>query len=114
MIVTFDIKPDGSNVIINPASEAFKDGGIVAELAVDEIAFDTLTAYDIAVAELKEKFSDQLVDKTMLIVQNLEDKLMYNITFISKQFNTINIKVDAKTKEVIDIQKRSILDLGKN
>jgi hypothetical protein len=49
--------------------------------------------------------------KEVVILQNLEQGQVWNITFITKQFETLNIKVDAETGDVIEDKLHQIFSM---
>ncbi|MBN2457519.1 hypothetical protein JXB31_00120 [Candidatus Woesearchaeota archaeon] len=109
-VVTFDIS---ERITVNPASEVFKESGIIEELSVDGVVLGTDAADTIARDVMDREYPGQAIDKEIVILQVLSGIAVYNITFITKSFCTINIRVNAKTKEVISHEKRSIMDLRK-
>ena len=38
---------------------------------------------------------------------------MYNFTFITQTFQTLNVKIDSKTGDVIEHKLYSLMDIGK-
>ncbi len=63
----------------------------------------------------KNKYPKELVNKKIIILQNLKKYgNIWNITLITRAFNTINIKIDPSTGEVIDDKISSLLDLWQN
>ncbi|MCK4521009.1 MAG: hypothetical protein KAU20_00415, partial [Nanoarchaeota archaeon] len=39
--------------------------------------------------------------KIIVILQNIESKTLYNITYITQTFNTLNMRVDAGNKKIL-------------
>ena len=48
----------------------------------------------------------------MIILQTINKKETYNITFVTRAFKTLNIKIDADTGETISDQITSIFDFN--
>jgi hypothetical protein len=111
-IVTFDISDTDNIITANPASEVFKESGIVELLKLDEIKTTLADAMLAARALVAEKYPGQIVDKNIAVLQMIKGKAVYNITLITRSFKTINVKVSAKNNEVLESQIQSILDLG--
>ena len=50
--------------------------------------------------------------KTIVILQTLE-KQLYNITFVTQTFGTLNIHVDSNNGEILEDQFTSLMDIAK-
>ncbi|NQU98749.1 hypothetical protein HQ533_04735 [Candidatus Woesearchaeota archaeon] len=103
----------GKEITKSPEEEVFKKPGHkVKELNMKNIKLNLEQAIKKANELVKKKYSAELVNKTICILQNLETEL-YNLTLVSQAFNIINIKIDAKTGEVLHESRQSILGLKK-
>lgn len=49
---------------------------------------------------LKKKYSNEDIDKKIVILQTIEVEV-WNITYLTKSFNVINFKIDAKTGNLL-------------
>ena len=96
-IVTFIC---GDKIIHNKEEGVLKSDVKITKLKSDDIKIKLAHAFEKAKEILNEKYKNQFVTKNFVIIQNVE-KPIFNITFLAQNFNTINIKVDAKTGEVI-------------
>ncbi|MBI4453206.1 hypothetical protein HY636_01030 [Candidatus Woesearchaeota archaeon] len=72
------------------------------ELKLSKVAFDSDKAIEIALGIQKEKYAREIINQNILILQHLDIGLVFNITFITAAFNTLNIKINAETGEVIE------------
>lgn len=98
-ITTFIINQDQVKII--PQAEIFKKPDMeVKKLNVDDVKITIQQADKIARDILKEKYKKETASKRILILQNIELNLVYNITFITQKSSIINIKIDAKTGEI--------------
>ncbi len=62
----------------------------------------------------KEKYPKETVSKTIAILQNLEDYgTIWNITFVTGSFKTLNLKVNAENGEVTHYNLESIMEFVK-
>lgn len=111
-IVTFQI--DEEKIIRNEAEESFKKEGAIPKLVSDDVAIDIDEAFQIANDFQKETYPGEIIDRHMILLQAIDEVATYNITLISKAFNFINIRINAKDKTVISHKKQSILNLGKD
>lgn len=110
-VASFILKDE---IEMNPPEESFKKADSIPVLDVERVKIDIPEAFKKAKTLKEEKYSKEVIDKDMSILQMLEDSPIYNITFITKAFNFINIKVDAETSEILKHQINSILDLKKD
>jgi len=62
----------------------------------------------------KKKYPKEIDDKIIAILQNLEPfGDIWNLTYITKTFNTLNIKVDAENGRILQHKLSSIFDFRK-
>ncbi|MGM5482214.1 MAG: hypothetical protein ACQESF_02020 [Nanobdellota archaeon] len=109
-VVTFVL---GEQITMNPPEESFKESGIIPALELGEVKVDLDESFEKA-KELQEKeYPKELIDKKMLILQNLDETPIYNVTLITKALNFINVKINAKDSSIISHKMNSILDLKK-
>jgi len=95
-IITFDV---GDEILQNPESEVFKNSGIVKQLDLKKVKVDYKKAMNIAEKFAKQHYPNYSIGKKIVILQNL-DKQVWNITFISNSFETLNIKINAEDGKV--------------
>ena len=58
----------------------------------------------------KKKYKAEVPIKALVLIQNDKDfGTVWNITVITMQFNTLNIKIDADTGKVVDENMTNIL-----
>jgi len=108
-VVTFFID---NEIKLSPEEEIFKqDRHILRELDIDSVKIDAEQAIEEALEYQKLSYPNDKPNKTILILQKLDRGIVYNITFITAVFNTLNIKVGAESGEVIDHNFNSILDM---
>src|SRR3989338_692640 len=62
----------------------------------------------------KEEYPKEAISKTIAILQNLQGfGTVWNITFVTDSFKTINLKINAENSEVISHNLESIMDFVK-
>ena len=110
MISTFVV---GENILQNPDAEALKKEGKVDKLDLTKVKFDYIDAFEAANKIQSEEFKNHVPIKRIFILQSLEGRQMWNITFVTNTFNTLNIKIDSGTGEVITKQLLSIFRIEK-
>ena len=106
-ITTFAVSDE---ITRNPDSEIFKDKKKVQELEKDKVNITLDSALEKADKIQKEKYSAHEPLKKIAILQKLNIGQVWNITFITKTFKTLNIKVSSEDGEVL---KYDLIDLFK-
>jgi len=107
LVTTFSKEP----AIAGSDEPASKDD-IVKELDISQVTVSLDDALKAAHEVMKENYSSQNVTQEICVLQNLGEQL-WNLTLITSAFNMINIRVDAKTGDVIKHEQHSIMSLGK-
>ncbi len=101
----------GDEVEASPESKIFKDGKTKIErLQLDEVKTDFNEIYDHALDILK-KHKENAV-KVIIILQK-QKHVLWNILFITKGFNILNIKIDAEDGKVIEEKITSFVKFEK-
>ncbi len=108
-ITTFAL---GEQITVNPPSELFQKESGVKELIAEAFESDSDEALDIANEHRKANFKGHEPTKTMILLQHLAAGQVWNITFITNKFAVCNVKVDAKTLEVISSSCESLMGWG--
>jgi uncharacterized membrane protein YkoI len=108
-ITTFVVAEE---VIQNPSSEVFKESQTVASLdfALVKVSFEE--AMETAVAVQKEKYSADVPTKDIVVLQTIDGKTLYNVTFVTQSFHLLNIRIDAITGSVLSDTKKPLMDLA--
>ncbi len=103
------------DIIAETPQEPFKK----PEDSIARLGFDKIKKYyDDAIKKakecLKKNYPKELPLKTMIILQNIKDfGNIWNITFVTSSFNTINIKIDAKEGNILNHEKTSFMKFKK-
>ncbi|MBD3361388.1 hypothetical protein GF358_01200 [Candidatus Woesearchaeota archaeon] len=98
-MITFIISSD--KIDITGEQEIMKSKQTIAELDIDKIKILTEHALDIAKKCREEKYSKEIIMKTFFIIQEIEGIPVFNITYLTQGFKTINIKINAIDGTVI-------------
>ncbi len=93
--------------------EAFKDGGVIDELKVEEEQISVHQALEKSKSLLEEKYLGELIMNVLVIFQTINNEPTYNLTFITQTFAMITLHISAKTGDVVKEIKNSVLDLKK-
>jgi len=63
--------------------------------------------------QIKE-FSNEMISKIMVILQNNDGYgIIWNITFVTKSFKTINVKINAENGDILNHSMESLMDFVK-
>lgn len=107
-ITTFIIEKKDIKVV--PEQEVFqKTKRKVKKLDIDKVKIDPDKALDIAKDLQQKKFSGNTPLKIMVVLQNIANHIVYNITYITNSFNTLNMKIDAINGKVISYELTPML-----
>ena len=88
-----------------------KDDKAVEALDIDEVNIGFNDAILIADNHAKEK-KETLITKKIIILQKLDKKILWNLTYITTSFKLLNIKINADTGEIMNSNLYSIYDMG--
>jgi len=97
-------------VMKNPDSEIFKNNKNVMKLNKEKVKLNYEEALKIAKKIQEDKYPGHSPIKEILILQNLEIGQIWNITYITHTFKTLNIKIDSESGDVV---KYDLIDLFK-
>ena len=112
-ITTFVIGKD--EIAVQKEEEVFKKPGMEVkpiDIEKAKLKFDEI----IKKAEKfkKEEYPKETISKTIAILQNLQGfGTIWNITFVTDSFKTLNLKINAENSEVISYNLESIMDFVK-
>lgn len=95
---------------ISPEEEVFKkEDMMVKEIDIGKIKLDLKSAIEKIKKLQEESYPKEEPIKKIIILQNLENLgNVWNITYITRAFNTLNIKLDAENGEVLSHKLSSI------
>ncbi|MFH0870474.1 MAG: PepSY domain-containing protein [archaeon] len=108
-LVVFETVPA---VKLRDEDDPFKREGIIKRLDMNEVKTSLARALEICDVLAKDKYSAHAITKRIIVLQNI-DKPVYNITHVTRSYSILNVKIDAKTGEIISQNLQSIMQLGK-
>jgi hypothetical protein len=111
-VTTFDIKDD--DIEIKENQEIFqKEKKQVHELKLDEVKIDLNQALELAKEFQRKTYNGNEAAKIMVVLQNIANHVIYNVTYITITFNTLNMKISPDTGEVISHEITPMMQFGK-
>ena len=112
-ISTFVVK--GNSIEIRPEEDVFKKEGMkVNEVQLSKVKLTFDNVIDKANEFQQKDFPKDKSIKTITILQNLSELgNIWNITYVTEAFNTLNMKIDASTGKVLEHHLSSIFSFRK-
>ena len=102
-----------NNIEINPEQDVFKKPGtVVKKINLKDVKFSLDKVLKKTQTIKEKKYPKELVTKTIAILQNIELGQLWNITFITSSFATINIKINSKDGKLIKHELVSLFQFG--
>jgi len=93
---------DESGEIVSKESEALKKKEhIIKELKLEEVKIDIDEVIKKVVQCLRNNYIREIPIKAFVVLQVLDEYPIWNFTFITSAFKTLNIKVDAVDGEIV-------------
>lgn len=86
---------------VNPDSEIFKSGQEIKEVNIKDVKIDFNKILELSSDFCKRHFPQETPKKTIAILQNLDLGQVWNITYITLAYKTINLKVSSNDGEVL-------------
>lgn len=112
-IVTFIVNEDA--IEVQEEEEIFKKPDMqVKPLEIDKIKIPFKKILKITEEFYKKEYPSEIVNKTIAILQNLEEYgNIWNITYITASFKTLNIKVNAENSKIVYHNIESLMSFAK-
>ncbi len=84
---------EGEKISIVPEQEILQATQQITELKPADIKLTVDKALETAKACIKENYPKEMPAKSFFIIQHLDEGTVFNITFLTQSFKTINIKI---------------------
>jgi hypothetical protein len=102
----------GETITALPAAEVLKADVGINELDPDDVKITPADALAAAEKVCKEHYKGMVAARVFYIIQHLQE-VVYNITFITRQFSTINVRVDAGSGAVLHHSSENLVFMEK-
>lgn len=84
----------------------------IKELNLENVDISYDKVLNITEEILKQKYSNETIEKKIVILQTIDFEV-WNITYLTKSFNVINFKIDAKTGNLLKETFENIIGYNK-
>ena len=110
-LTSFDV---GSHIKIEPDEEVFKEKEKkVKKLVVEDVKLDLGDAVSIAQQLQEEEFATEKPTKIIAILQKIDAGQVWNITYLTQNFNTLNFKIKTETGRVLEKKLTPLMEFRK-
>jgi len=110
-LTSFDV---GSKIKIEPDEEVFKEKEKkVEKLNLEDIKLDLGDAISIAQELQEEEFATEKPTKIIAILQKIDTGQVWNITYLTQNFNTLNFKIKTETGRVLEKKLNPLMEFRK-
>ena len=109
-MTTFFIENDKVKII--PDQEILKSDIGIDQLKYEEITLSVNAAINLATALLRTEYANPKIIKLFFIIQQLHSTPVYNITFFTQAFKTINVKINAVDGTILHHSQSSVADFS--
>ncbi|MBW2987119.1 hypothetical protein KY336_01085 [Candidatus Woesearchaeota archaeon] len=111
VIIVFELMQDGT-INVSESKPLKKEEHVVGELKIEELELNFDEALKKQIKFQKEKYPGNMTVKMVVLLQELEKSPVWNLTVVTSTYNTLNVKIHAKTGEIIDHSLDSLLSWG--
>ena len=106
----FDFYDPETDKITSFSSERMIDGQEIfrkekkklIELKLNKIKIDLENVKELIQKLIDEAYKGEESNKEIIFLQSFDDKIVWNVTYITKTLNVLNVKVDAISGEILD------------
>lgn len=105
-ITIFDV---GKKITQSPESEVFKKEKTIKELDISNLTINLNKVFEIVDKLLNEKYPTEFVSKKIIILQNVEDQNVWNITYVTMKFNVFNVRINISNGKVVHSSFENLL-----
>ena len=105
----------GEKITIEPEEEVFRkeEKQKVERLDLNKVKFDLAEAVAIANDVQQEEFATEAPRKIIAILQKLPKGQVWNVTFLTQSFNTLNFKIKSDNGRVVEKKLQPLFQFEK-
>ncbi len=102
------------SVHVSEPEEVFKEEkDKILEIKKEDVEIELDEALKISGNLIMEKYPNDNPLKTIVILQNIENKVLWNMTYLTSGYNAINIRIDAKSGEILEHKALPVFEFRK-
>ncbi|MBW2965623.1 hypothetical protein KY342_00800 [Candidatus Woesearchaeota archaeon] len=111
-LTSFDV---GKKITIEPEEDVFKKekSKDVKKLDLDKVKLDLSEAVAISKQLQEEEYSTENPTKIIAILQKIDAGQVWNITYLTQNFNTLNFKIKTETGRVLEKKLTGLMEFKK-
>jgi len=109
-VTTFEVNDD-NKIKIEEQQPFQKTPHDILKLDLEKIKLDFKDAKTAAEKVKEEHYKGEIVNRQIIVLQHIDIGQIYNITFITAAFKTLNIKINAETGETISHNLAALIGL---
>jgi DNA polymerase III alpha subunit len=110
-VVSFDV---GDKIKIEPEQEVLqKKKKVVEKIDLAKVKHDFSDAVTIAVNTQQEEYATESPKKIFAILQTLDKKQVWNITFLTQSYNTLNFKIKSDNLKIVEKKLQPLFQFDK-
>jgi len=91
--------------------DVFKEGKTISKLDIKKIKINYSEAQELAKNIIKKEHSAEIIGKQIILLQTISEQL-WNMTYVCKSMNIINIRINAETGIIVRNNKSSLLGMA--
>ncbi len=92
---------EGEKIECMPDQEVLRKEGDIVKLDIDRVSLEPFGANKIFLETAKKEYPKEILQKIFIILQQIADEPIYNITALTASLNTVNIKLSAVDGNII-------------
>lgn len=110
-VKSFSVAENGVSEL--PEDDVFKrEEDRIYKVDLGKITVDFSKAVDEAEKAQKKNYPKHIPIKKIIVLQNINGKNLWNITYVTANFQTLNIKIDAETGDLIEHKLVDLIQFG--
>lgn len=110
-MVTFLVQKDDIKMV--PEKDIFrKERQEIQEIKLEKVKLSLEKILDIAKDFTNKKYAGETRMKTIILLQHLDIGQVWNITFLTNSFKTLNLKINSENGKVLKHELTSLLQFG--
>ena len=101
-------------ITIDPVDKAFqKEEKKVERIDLNALKLTLADAVNIAKELQQQEYATENPKKIIAIIQKIDSNQIWNITFLTQSFNTLNIKINSNSGKIIDKKLQPLFGMDK-